>query len=333
MNFLDTAEMYGPYTNEELVGKALKGRRDEVDRSRRSSASVPRPRTIPRPRARRLARERPALDRGLAQATRTPTTSISTTSTAWIRARRSRRPSARWPSWSRRARSATSASARPRRTRSARAHAVHPIAALQTEYSLWIARRRGRDPADAARAGDRLRGLLPARAAASSPAASSSPDDLDPGRFRRRTQPALQRREPRRTNLELARRWRRSPSEKGCDPGPARAGVGARAGRRHRPDPRHEAPDLPRGERPRRGRRAQPRTTSSGSRPRSPRLRATATTPTGCGRFRHSPPRAHRRPRSRPGVTISAASAAARSTGRRSCRGRWSSRRRGRPRA
>src|SRR3954471_24700010 len=28
--FLDTAEMYGPYTNEELVGKALAGRRDDV---------------------------------------------------------------------------------------------------------------------------------------------------------------------------------------------------------------------------------------------------------------------------------------------------------------
>jgi aryl-alcohol dehydrogenase-like predicted oxidoreductase len=28
--FLDTAEMYGPYKNEELVGKALQGRRDEV---------------------------------------------------------------------------------------------------------------------------------------------------------------------------------------------------------------------------------------------------------------------------------------------------------------
>jgi aryl-alcohol dehydrogenase-like predicted oxidoreductase len=29
-NFLDTAEMYGPFTNEELVGKAIEGRRDEV---------------------------------------------------------------------------------------------------------------------------------------------------------------------------------------------------------------------------------------------------------------------------------------------------------------
>jgi aryl-alcohol dehydrogenase-like predicted oxidoreductase len=30
VNFLDTAEVYGPFTNEELVGKAIKGRRDRV---------------------------------------------------------------------------------------------------------------------------------------------------------------------------------------------------------------------------------------------------------------------------------------------------------------
>jgi len=30
VNFLDTADMYGPYTNEELVGKAIRGRRHEV---------------------------------------------------------------------------------------------------------------------------------------------------------------------------------------------------------------------------------------------------------------------------------------------------------------
>jgi aryl-alcohol dehydrogenase-like predicted oxidoreductase len=30
VNFLDTAEMYGPHTNEELLGRALAGRRDEV---------------------------------------------------------------------------------------------------------------------------------------------------------------------------------------------------------------------------------------------------------------------------------------------------------------
>lgn len=30
VTFLDTAEIYGPYTNEELVGRALRGRRDQV---------------------------------------------------------------------------------------------------------------------------------------------------------------------------------------------------------------------------------------------------------------------------------------------------------------
>src|SRR5688572_9243752 len=30
IRFLDTADMYGPFTNEELVGKAIRGRRDQV---------------------------------------------------------------------------------------------------------------------------------------------------------------------------------------------------------------------------------------------------------------------------------------------------------------
>src|SRR5690349_3193491 len=30
VNFLDTADMYGPFKNEELVGKAIRDRRDEV---------------------------------------------------------------------------------------------------------------------------------------------------------------------------------------------------------------------------------------------------------------------------------------------------------------
>src|SRR5437016_12189479 len=30
VTFLDTADMYGPFTNEELVGHAIKGRRDQV---------------------------------------------------------------------------------------------------------------------------------------------------------------------------------------------------------------------------------------------------------------------------------------------------------------
>lgn len=30
INFLDTADMYGPFTNEQLVGRAIKERRDQV---------------------------------------------------------------------------------------------------------------------------------------------------------------------------------------------------------------------------------------------------------------------------------------------------------------
>src|ERR1700726_1354360 len=30
VTLIDTAEIYGPFTNEELVGRAIKGRRDEV---------------------------------------------------------------------------------------------------------------------------------------------------------------------------------------------------------------------------------------------------------------------------------------------------------------
>ena len=30
INFLDTADVYGPHTNEELVGRAIKGKRDQV---------------------------------------------------------------------------------------------------------------------------------------------------------------------------------------------------------------------------------------------------------------------------------------------------------------
>ena len=30
INFLDTSDIYGPHTNEELVGRAIRGRRDEV---------------------------------------------------------------------------------------------------------------------------------------------------------------------------------------------------------------------------------------------------------------------------------------------------------------
>ena len=33
LSFLDTADVYGPFTNETLVGKAIAGRRDQVHRA------------------------------------------------------------------------------------------------------------------------------------------------------------------------------------------------------------------------------------------------------------------------------------------------------------
>ena len=47
INFLDTADVYGPYTNEELVGKAVRGRRDRVGRQRDGDALRHRKRAHP----------------------------------------------------------------------------------------------------------------------------------------------------------------------------------------------------------------------------------------------------------------------------------------------
>ena len=142
VDFLDTADIYGPAHNEELVGRAIRGRRDEVV-WRPSSASCATPSgTLARgsdgrpeyvrsalrgePAAARRRHDRPLLpaprrsgdaDRG--------------------HGRRDGRAGAR------RARCASSACRKPGRTTLRRAHAVHPIAALQSEYSLWT-----RDPED-----------------------------------------------------------------------------------------------------------------------------------------------------------------------------------------
>jgi aryl-alcohol dehydrogenase-like predicted oxidoreductase len=41
ITFIDTAEVYGPYTNEELVGRALAGRREGDDRPADSARRDP----------------------------------------------------------------------------------------------------------------------------------------------------------------------------------------------------------------------------------------------------------------------------------------------------
>ena len=142
VTLLDTADVYGPYKNEELVGRAVRGRRDRVviatkfgivrdPDDRRPAASTAGPSTC-------------AALRGVACGGWASTTSTSTTSTASTRTCRSRRRWARWPSWSRAGKVRYLGLSEAAAATVRRAHAVHPITALQTEYSLWTPRPRGR---------------------------------------------------------------------------------------------------------------------------------------------------------------------------------------------
>jgi aryl-alcohol dehydrogenase-like predicted oxidoreductase len=97
-----------------------------------------------------------------------------------------------------------------------RAHAVHPISALQTEYSLWT-----RDPEDAVLPTVRELGI---GFVAYSPlgrgflsGAITTPDDLAEGDFRRNN-PRFQGENFRR-NLELVERVKEIADEKGATPG------------------------------------------------------------------------------------------------------------------
>lgn len=140
LTFLDTADMYGPYTNEELVGRAIRGRRRQVtlatkfgivrgaDPSARAVNGKPEyVRSACEGSLRRLGVETIDL---YYQHRIDPDTPIEETVGAM--ARLVREGKVRYLGLS---------EASPETLR--RACAVHPIAALQTEYSLW-----SRDPED-----------------------------------------------------------------------------------------------------------------------------------------------------------------------------------------
>jgi aryl-alcohol dehydrogenase-like predicted oxidoreductase len=140
MNFLDTADMYGPFKNEELVGRAIKGRRDQVviatkfgivrtdDKSFRGVDGRPQyVRSACEGSLRRLGVETIDL---YYQHRVDPKTPIEETVGAM--AGLVREGKVRYIGLS---------EAGPDTLR--RAAAVHPVAALQTEYSLW-----SRDPED-----------------------------------------------------------------------------------------------------------------------------------------------------------------------------------------
>ena len=230
-NFLDTAEMYGPFKNEELVGKAIAGRRDDCDRRDEVRHPLRPHRGQPdEPRARRLARERTAARSRARWDGSVPTTSTSTTCTASTpndadRGDRRRDGRAR----------EGGQGPPPRASRGvarhdAPRHAVHPITALQTEYSLWT-----RDPEDEVLrpAASWASASSPTRRSggASSPGASSRPTSS-----RRTTSAATTRASRARRSRATCACWRgaRDRRREGLHARPARAGVGARPGRRRR---------------------------------------------------------------------------------------------------
>ena len=137
-----------------------------------------------------------------------------------------------------------------------RAHAVHPIAALQSEYSLW-----SRDPEDAILDTTRELGI---GFVAYSPLGRGfltgrfrSPEDFDDDDFRKH-QPRFQG-ESFQRNLDLVARVQEIAAEKEVTAGQlALAWVLAQGGDVV-PIPGTNAPELPRGERRRRGDRADPR--------------------------------------------------------------------------
>ena len=206
--------MYGPHTNERLVGRAIKGRRDQVFLATKFGIKLERGGPGEPPAARSTAAPSTCARRATARCNAwASSTSTSTTSTASTRARRSRRRSARWPSWWPPARCATSGLSEASAQTIRRAHAVHPITAVQTEYSLWTRDVEARDPADARGAGDRARRLLAAR-----PRLPVGALQLAGGARRGRLSPlwpALHRREPAREPASwwsVSASWRRRRS-------------------------------------------------------------------------------------------------------------------------
>jgi aryl-alcohol dehydrogenase-like predicted oxidoreductase len=213
-DFLDTSDMYGPHTNEELVGRAIAGHRDEVFLATkfgiRITGDPPKREVNGTPEYLRSACEA-SLERLKTdhidlyyQHRVDPDTPIEETIEAMAGLVREGKV---------RHIGLSEAGAETIR----RAHAVHPVTSVQTEYSLWT-----REPVE----GEILPTLreLGIGLVAYSPLGRgflsgrfSSPDELDDGDFRRYG--------PRFTgenlkhNLLLAERVRELAEEKGVTPG------------------------------------------------------------------------------------------------------------------
>jgi len=212
ITFLDTADMYGPFTNEKLVGKAIRGRRDEVVLATKFgnmrgedgaflgiSGHPDYVRKACDDSLRRLGVDVIDLYYQHRVDTRTPIEETVGAMAELVRAGKVRHLGL--------------SEAAPATIR--RANAVHPISALQTEYSLWT-----RDPEDEILPTVRELGIA---FVAYSPLGRGfltgrfkSLDDLDATDFRRRS-PRFQG-ENFRKNLELVERIEELAREKGVTP-------------------------------------------------------------------------------------------------------------------
>ena len=134
-----------------------------------------------------------------------------------------------------------------------RAHAVHPIAAVQTEYSLWTRDVEAEILPTCRELGIGFVPYSPLGRGFLSGRFTNPEEDLDEDDFRRNN-PRFQG-ENLEANLRVAEQGQRDRRGEGDHPLAARARLGPRPGRRHRPDPRHQAAAVPRGERRRRRRR------------------------------------------------------------------------------
>ncbi len=214
VNFLDTSDVYGPHTNEELVGKALKGRRNRFfvatkfgivrdpanPQLRGVDGSPAYARESIEGSLRRLGIETVDL---YYQHRVDPKTPIEETVGAM--ARLVEEGKVRYLGLSEAAAATIE-----------RAHRVHPITALQSEYSLWT-----RDPEPEVLPTCRHLGI---GFVAYSPlgrgfltGAFKSPDDFEPGDYRR-VSPRFQGENFKR-NLDLVEKVKQLASESGITPG------------------------------------------------------------------------------------------------------------------
>jgi aryl-alcohol dehydrogenase-like predicted oxidoreductase len=135
IDFLDTADMYGPFTNERLVGSAITGRRDQVvlatkfgnvrDEQGNSLGIDGSPEYVRR--ACDASLQRLGVDHIDLYYQHRVDTNVPIEETVGAMAELVKQGKVRYLGLS---------EAAPATIR--RAHAVHPIAALQTEYSLWM---------------------------------------------------------------------------------------------------------------------------------------------------------------------------------------------------